>query len=413
MQLGDHQLAGHHIFRLKYTELNEIYVVTAMRSFIVSMLAIYIPIYLYNLHYSIREILFFYLVMYIGEAIFEILCTSGISRFGPKHMVALSLPLLIIHFWMLWLLPTYSWPLWFIALEGGLTLALFWQAYNFDFSIAKRKIRASRDIAIGFILVAAMGSIAPAIGGIIATNFGMNYVFAFAIALLFIAIFPLFKTSEPHVPRKIKFSNIKEIKMLGRQIISYGGAAVENSAAIVFWPFFIFLMVKTYQGVGVITSIALIFTVILTYIIGKTTDKKDKCKYIRTGGSLNALIYGGKAIAYSVFHIYILNFLTSITHSFFRTPYVSEYYLHADKESRLEYIAVMEFGTDVVRVFTFSLLVILSFFISDKEVIISGLLLGAVASLLIGLMPPVKYETKLKNKSIKIQSMIRSKGEAG
>lgn len=412
MNLGDHQLARHHLYRIKYTELNEIYIVTAMRSFIVSMLAIFIPIYLYNLYYSLREILFFYIILYFAEACLEIPCAWGISKFGPKHLVAVSLPLLIVHFWLFWTIPTFRWPLWLIAIEGAFTLAMFWQAYNVDFSLAKRKGKVAKDIAMSYILIAVTGATAPAIGGIIATQFGIGYVFALAITLLFFAIIPLLKTSEPFVPKKIQFKNIKKIKKLGRQIISYGGATFENSAAMVFWPLFIFLMVGSYKSVGIITSMALTLTVILTYIVGKSADKKDKSKYIHAGTSMNALIYGGKAIADSIFHVYFLNFLTSITHSLFRTPYVSEYYLHADEEGRLEYIAIMELGADLIRGSIFGLIILLSYFFSDKGILISGLILGAVASLLIGLMPPVQSEIEINDKTIKTQRMIGAKSEA-
>ena len=115
MSLSDHQMTQHQLFRIKHTELNEIFFVMSLRSFVCSMISIFVPIYLLLLGYSLFDILILHIVMYSTEMVFEYVSASYIAEVGPKHTIALSLIPLIAHFWMLSTLPSYHWPLWFIV----------------------------------------------------------------------------------------------------------------------------------------------------------------------------------------------------------------------------------------------------------------------------------------------------------
>lgn len=412
MHLGEHHIAQHHFFRIKFTELNELYTVMSLRAFIISLVTIFIPIYLYNLNYSIQEIIFFYILIYIGEAIFELPITYMIAKFGPKHLIATSLPFLILHFLLLLTLPSVGWPLWFVAVFGSISLALFWQAYNYDFSKSKHKINTSKEVSWIYILIALSGALGPFIGGSIATIFGIQYVYGLTIGLLFLAIIPLFKTGESHVPKNVKFSRLK-LKDKKRQMISYGGAAIESTTTNFFWPLFVFFIVGTYQSVGLVTSLALVLTVAIMYFVGKFADKGDRSKYIRTGSFLNGLIYFVRAVASSILHVFSLNMAAGVSHAIFMTPFVSEYYLHADEESRLEYISVMELSTDIVRILGLLFIYAISFYLAVNSVLVIGLIMGGMASFLIGLMPPTKREIEIKDKTIKVQRMIRASQAKG
>ena len=96
MIISESHLSQHHIFRLKNTELNEIYAVMSIRSTVISLINIFIPIYLYTITYSIRTIVFFWLVMFAVEMLLEYPAMRLIAHFGPKHSIAFSLPFLVL-----------------------------------------------------------------------------------------------------------------------------------------------------------------------------------------------------------------------------------------------------------------------------------------------------------------------------
>ncbi|MEI6499351.1 MAG: hypothetical protein WCO23_05295 [bacterium] len=221
MKISENQILSHNLFRIKYTELNEIYLMMSLRSFACSLVAIFAPIYLYTLGFSLRDILIYFIIIYTVEAMFEWFSAVAITKVGPKKLIAYSIPLLIIHFWLFKTIPTYNWPLWFVAIEAGFLLALFWQPYHYDFSKAKHRAKSNSELSKLYITIAILGAIAPFVGGIIATHLGISYLFGLVIALLFLSILPLFQTSEKYISHhRFSLKNIK-FKDISKDVISF------------------------------------------------------------------------------------------------------------------------------------------------------------------------------------------------
>jgi hypothetical protein len=411
LSISDHQFVQHQLFRIKHTELNEIFLVMSLRSFVCSMISIFVPIYLLILGFSLRDVLLIQLVMAIVEFSFEFVSASYISKVGPKHAIALSMPPLIAHFWMLSTISTYHWPLWFIAFCGGLALALYWQGYHYDFSKSTKKKEATKNVSQMYITLAVLGAIAPLVGGVIATNFGFEALYVVVIGLLLVVFIPLFKKSEVHtgVPIDIKKINIRHIY---RDLISYGGAGIEASMSLVIWPIFVYTAVQSYQSVGFITSAALVITIFVTYFVGRKVNNTNRHKYITTGSFLDGLIFILLTFVNTFTQIISLNMARSLVSSLRMAPYTSEYYLHAGENSRQEYILAMESAIDFAKIIAFSVLIVLSYYLADKDLIIVGLLFGAVGAVMAGLMPRAKCELPYcKNKKIQLSTKMRPKHE--
>ncbi len=402
MFLNGHQLVQHQIFRIKFTELNEIFLVMSLRSFVMSMIGIFVPIYLYNLGYPLRYIFCLEIVQLLFQGIFEFIALKLNMKWGPKHTIALSMPFLIVNFLLLRTISEYNWPIWMIGATSGACLALYWQAYHYDFSRSKSKRTPTKDVSKLYLILAVLGAVAPLVGGVIASRFGMKSLFTFVIVLLIFVFIPLLKDGEKVTQKKIDFSKIK-IKSIYRDMISYGGSGIESSASLKMWPLFIFLILGSYEKVGFVTSLALFITISVTYLIGKNVNNRNRHKVIRFSSLINSLLYVLQTFVDSFGQIVSVNIVRSFTSSMHAAPYISEYYLHADENRRAEYIFFMEMSIDVFRILIFSLLLALTFAFPDKQVIIFGLLLGSVGSMMTIVMPKAKCETEeCKNAELKV-----------
>lgn len=400
MKLGGETIQ-HHLFRLKFTELNEIYTVMTMRSFILGLIGIFVPIYLWKLGFTLGSILLVYAGIYFVQAILQPPMAFLIARLGPKHLIALSMPLLILNYIVLWTMPTYHWPLWLVSLTEGIALVFFWQAYHWDLSRAKSCNHATSELTSVYLLSSIAGACAPFIGGFISTQYGINYVFGIVAFLLVFTIFPLFATSEPHVTKKIDFNKLNG-KKIQKQVLSFMGLCAHGAVGQVVWPILVYLIIKTYQGVGLVSSLSMIATFAATYFIGKAADSGRRIKFIKLGSYLLSITWFLKTLTSTFFHIFSLDFLNNLANSLFYSSFVSEYYLHADEESRTEYIVVMEVAADISRFVVFMLLYFLTLYFSVQTVLMVGLILAGFSSLLIGLMPPSKRDVKIENQTIKL-----------
>jgi len=412
LSFSNHQNIQHQMFRIRFTELNEIFAVMSLRSFVCSMIGIFIAIYLYTIGFSLRDIFIFHIVMFTTELIFEMVAAKLISARGPKHVLAISLPFLIGHFWLLSTVQTFGWPLWFPAILGGIHLALYWQAYNYDFSKSKHTNEATKDVSRLYIGLAVLGAIAPLVGGYISTKYGFGTLYTVVILLLFFVFLPLAKTSEKHIPKSFSLRKIK-IKPIIRDVVSYGGNGMEASASLVAWPLFVFMIVGTTEKVGLITSAALLITIVVTFVVGKRVNNTNRHKYIKTGSLMDGVIYACLVFVNTFTQVLSLDFARSLVSSLRSAPFVSEYYLHADEQNRAEYIYIMESAIDLFKIVQYVILFALSFWLAIKGLLVVGLLMGAVGSLLTAFMPRAKCELPFcQDNKIKLIPKLRSKYEA-
>lgn len=404
MHQGEFHFARNNHFKLKYTELNEIYIFETLRSLAFSFVVIFIPIYFYNLGFSIQKMLFYYISFYLTEAVVEPFASKFIRHFGPKHSIAFSVPFTLIHFWMLKTIPQYNWALYLVALTGALGVGFFWQAYHYDFSKAKRKGKATADVSRQYVMLNFFAAFVPFIGGTLAAGYGESLVFSIVLTMLLVGTLVLFKTSDKH--QKTSKLNFKKLdpKCLTRDLISYVGFTWETTAAAVVWPLFVFLIVKNYQSVGLVTSVSIFVSVIIMHKVGKKSDDVvgTRQKFIRIGSISKGIIFFGQTFVNTIAGVYTANIFRAIANSISMTPWISEYYLHADEESRKEYLFVMELGSDIGRVLMFAILLLVSYFASLGGVLVAGIILGGIGAFMAAMMPPAKCELPTSNKEIRV-----------
>lgn len=401
----------HQLFRIRFTELNEIFAVMSLRSFVTGMIGMFVPIYMYTIGFPLSDIFLLHVYMFSAELAFEYVAARIISRLGPKHAIAISMPFLVAHFWMLSTVKAYGWPIWLIAVMGGISFALYWEGYNYDFSRSKTKGGVTKDISKLYIMLAILGAIAPFVGGSIATYYGFGVLYTIVLVMLLLVFLPLIWFKEKHIARNFRLSRMSNLGAISRDLISYGGSGMEASVAITVWPLFVFAIVGTAQKVGFITSIALVLTIMVTYIVGKRVNNHNRHKYIQAGGLMDGVIYMLVIFVDSFGQVLSLNFARSLVGSLRSAPFISEYYMHADEQSRAEYIYTMESAIDFFRICMFGMLYLLTMAFPDAWVLVVGLAFGAAGSWMTSLMPRAKCELPYcsANKTIKFIPKLRPK----
>lgn len=312
-------------------ELNELYLSLAIRSFAISMVAVFIPLYLIQAGHSLASVFIFYIFLSIGHGLGVIPATKISAMNGFKHAVLFSVPLLSAAFLMLRSLAAVAWPLWLIGILYGFAESLFWMGFHVDF--AKFSSKKRRGIQVGAVhgmnlLVQALG---PAVGGILAAVFGFKMMFVIVAVLLFIAALPLFLSKNVHSPVDCSIGKVLKGQSW-KNFLSFFARGIEGGAAGVLWPTLIFFkLMDSYSGLGLLRTTTIIVALVFTLLIGRFADTY-RSSLLRIGSVLNMIVWTARGMVGSVLGVFAVDSAYGATTTIVSVPFEAKSYDKAAKD---------------------------------------------------------------------------------
>ncbi len=381
-----HRAGHHHYHILRLGELRRLYWAHTIKMLAAEMSTIFIPIYLYQLGYNIPQIMGYFLWFSVLWAVIQYPVLRFSNAIGLNRALGLSMFVQGLHILMLATITRYHWPLWLVALVWALFVALYWPSFRACFA---RSLLHKKTIGPAVGMLAALGllafGIAPAIGGAIATQFGIIMLYILALLCFIAAAIPLF--SGPEIIRKESF-NPKDIRWhrIWRDLVANMGDNIDDSVTSLIWPLFIFLLIPSYIGVGILSSIAVIASILIALYIGRRQAVMGTTLYLNHGTLAVTLANAVRLVTQSVGQIAGVNFFNGLGHALVATPYNSRYYQNADREPLLPYVFAMMAMAAVANILLFGILFAVSLVAPIKVVLIIGLLLAIPAGYTIRLM---------------------------
>ena len=364
----------HHLHFLKNRELNELYISVAIKSFAVSTISIFIPIFLLNLNYSLTSVLIFYAILNATHALFVIPSAKISSKYGFKHSILFSIPILIIFYLALYTLEQFSWPIYLLAVIFGISNSLFWMGYHVDFSKFSDKKNRGKEVGMTKIVSLIFHALGPVIGGLILTFIGFEALFATVSVLLIASAIPLFFSKDIHEP--ILFS-IKEI-FKGQKIkntLAFAGHGIESGISSVIWPIFIFFTIlNNFATLGSVSSLSILFSLVFVFIVAKFSDIHRRL-FLKIGSIMNALIWSIRFFIKTTFQVFIIDSFYGISQTLIHIPFDALSYDKANKSNIVKFIVFREMIIQTGRVILFLVMTVIA-------ALTTSFLFGGGASLL-------------------------------
>ena len=182
-----------------HNELSRIYFSTAIRFFAISLISLFVPLYLYKeIGLSFQNTLYFYIFYSVIFAIMSPVAAKFASKYGIKHSVLISIPFYLIFILLLNFLSSYQIPLMLLAFFLGSSLAFYWIGMHLIFHNASHKNHRGEEFgkrAAVSILATLFG---PILGGVLIKFMGFKFLFLLVAILLFISAIFLFMSKESH-----------------------------------------------------------------------------------------------------------------------------------------------------------------------------------------------------------------------
>ena len=86
-----HILEPRHFWRdVGFSELNELYASNLLRRLSISILLIFVPIYLYKHGYQVAVIFSLFGMLFVAKVLCDFLAGYTVARYGPKHTMIVA-----------------------------------------------------------------------------------------------------------------------------------------------------------------------------------------------------------------------------------------------------------------------------------------------------------------------------------
>lgn len=313
---------GHHFWWrfFPHKELTKIYLSAAVRSFAVSLVSIFVPLYLYtDLGFSLYQTLLFFIVYSLVLGLSSPFAAKFAVKYGCKHSILVSVPLYLLFILFLYWLPAVSIPLPIIGAILGLSLAFYWMGMHTIFcKVSDHKHRGEEfGKREGISILATMAG--PLIGGFLIKFVGFKLVFLITALLLFASAFFMFLSKEEKVRCNFSFRYLLNKKHWKNSVffISRGTRVI---AAGVIWPLFVFVILKDYLSLGIIESILAGISAILVWLIGKYSDHINRHKIIKIVTGFESLSWFLRAMVTTVTQVFGVTIFSSVSYGAYEAP---------------------------------------------------------------------------------------------
>ncbi len=253
-------MQAHNHFRLLHfslkKDLDDIYLTLFLRTFALTLIGIFIPLYLLKeLHFAFADVLMYLMMVYIFLLCGYLIGFVLIRFIRTETLILISIPIQIAYYFLLYNFDTRNISLAVLGVLLGLSEGIFWLAYNVDFTKFSDKTHRVDEVKIWYVLASAIGVIGPLLGGFLLTRFDFHVVFILVIILLCLSFVPLIALEKrsPVYPRVIHFKYVfhkGHVKNAQRYYVQ----GVRHLITGVFWPLTIFVFVKEYFSLGLVTS---------------------------------------------------------------------------------------------------------------------------------------------------------------
>ena len=393
-----------HLYREKIvlSESAALYLTNTMRVLAVSLVGIFLPIYIFNIS---KNFLFFnqdvvinglswVLAYFLLRSVFTLisLMLLGNLIFSKIHFqlsMIISYVFLVTEI-LLWYLSAGNLFLVLVAgIFAGFKVTMYWVPYHIFFlRKAGRKIKSfGKNTSKRFFLTRIFSSVGPAIGGLIIMNFGFNVLFMTSILLLVVSALPIALVIHDWKHKKHNMVNVIRKYLLSgkykRIAISYAGEGADSLIYVAFWPILLYLVLNNFAKIGFINSLSFLLSSIAVLQIGKLIDKYGTYKIHGLGVIINSLLYIPRMFFRIPALFYSLDVADRFVTGMYSLPIMSRTYEKARKLGGSDYILFREVSLHIGAIAVLALILV-AIQITSTWVWVFGLaMIGSILTFLI------------------------------
>lgn len=340
----------HHWRQLTFSEVAELYASRTLRVFALSMVTVFVGIYLYKNGYSVTFIMLYFAGYFLFRALLAIPLSHVIARIGPKHTSLISNFLYVPALLLLVTVPDHGLPALLAAgFFQAISVTLYDIAYLVDFSKVKHDEHAGKELSYMHMLEQVAKGLSPVIGGFIAYWAGPQVTLFVAAVVFALAALPLFFTPEPIKTRQqITFRGLPW-HLITKNLVSEAAIGADIIASTILWSLLIAIGIfgtdgnAIYAQIGVLSAVTVLVGIASARIFGLLVDHRRANELLKTSVIVDSLTHIGRVMVATPFGVVLINIINEIATTGYVIPYSKAMFMQADNLPgyRIVYMSVM------------------------------------------------------------------------
>jgi len=371
----------HYLLRSNITAL---YIVNSMRSFALSLISIFIPVYLLQRNFTLVAVLIFLATAVTLQIFMSYFSLKHAFKKGIKQSFYISMPAVILFFILLYNITFLSenfgniGTVLLLGLVVSVSNSFYWTGYHVEFAKFSKKKNSAKQLSIMNILSTAAAVIAPLIGALLISLFSYDVTFIAIIIIFLIALIPLIISKDDHEPFDFKITNTMK-KKYKDYVLPFFSEGLYAPATAYYWPVMLYLVFTNLPKMGGIYFVSNALYAIAVYTTGQILTNKNLYKLLRFGTILHAITLFVRGFVKDFTALIFIQGIGGISGPFFTIPYIKAFYDKSKDQGIAEIIYLRETYLNLGRLCSYLLLIALLFYIDTESALIIMLIFSGIA----------------------------------
>lgn len=348
------------------SNLKKYNIFTFITTFAKLLIEVFIPLILYNMNFTIKEIILFLIIKHALCTIFLPITKLVIKKKSTTFLMIISSILFTLSYIYLNFLTKNLFKLLIFTTLLSMYLTFYWVGrHTYALSIIEDK-KATDNVSLYTIFTILGGLFSTYIGSILIEKTSYLFLSIIVLFLMLISIIPLTKIKSKKETNEIKLINI--ITSFPKRNYIFTFLDQLRFVLVTIFPLYIYLNInKSYKYIGIINIVSGLGSIIYIYILKKLMDK-NKSDYLSLSLLYLAITYTLKLLTKNNIIFLIIVFFEGIFRSVVDLITLRNTYVYSKNYTRLNYTIFTEGINNIGRVIILTLFYITN--ISLKKIIL-------------------------------------------
>lgn len=335
------------------SNLKKYNIFTFVTTFAKLLIEVFIPLILYNMNFTIKEIILFLIIKHALCTIFLPITKLVIKKKSTTFLMIISSILFTLSYIYLNFLTKNLFKLLIFTTLLSMYLTFYWVGrHTYALSIIEDK-KATDNVSLYTIFTILGGLFSTYIGSILIEKTSYLFLSIIVLFLMLISIIPLTKIIPKKETNEIKLITI--ITSFPKRNYIFTFLDQLRFVLVTIFPLYIYLNInKSYKYIGIINIVSGLGSIIYIYILKKLMDK-NKSDYLSSSLLYLAITYTLKLLTKNNIIFLIIVFFEGIFRSVVDLITLRNTYVYSKNYTRLNYIIFTEGINNIGRVIILTL----------------------------------------------------------